>query len=501
MMMSKSKTAWLVAAFIVCSTGCDRGMIPRRNGMALRDSVVKIYVTVQRPDFALPWQSGHPVNASGSGFLIHKRRILTNAHIVSNARLIQVQKNGNPRRFDARVLFAGHDCDLAVLAVDDEAFFEGMREAEFSDDLPKLNDEVTVLGFPMGGTRLSITKGIVSRIDYSGYSHSGVDQHLVLQVDAAINPGNSGGPVIFRDKVVGLAFQVLRWGENIGYSIPIPVIEHFLADVDDGTYHGYPELGVAFMDTRNPALRRDLALPADRTGAVVTYIDPFGSAKGHLRCRDVLLSIDGYVIANDGTVELEGNTVIFAEFVERKQWGDSVELKVWRDGAETDLTVPLTNPYDPFIYRNEYDKLPEYYVAGGLVFCPLNREYLRTLGREVASSRNNLQLVYYSEYVKVDDLYKDRDEFVVLTRRLPHPVNTYAEGFLNGIVTDVNGVTVRKLEDVKRGILGNTNEFHVIKFAGMEDSLVMPVSAARHADRQIFLKYAVSSAEYFEDAE
>ncbi len=456
---------------------------------------------MQRDDFALPWQSSRPMSGNGSGFIIKGKRILTNAHVVSNARFIEVKKNGNPRRFAARVKFAGHDCDLALLEVDDPSFFDGTSPVRFASGLPQLSDTVTVLGYPMGGARISLTEGVVSRIDYSIYSHSGVDQHLVLQVDAAINPGNSGGPVMFKGKVVGLAFQGLRSGDNIGYAIPVPVIRHFLTDIEDGTYHGYPELGAAVMDTRNSALRESLGLHGDLTGVVVYYIDPFGSAKGALLPRDILLEIDGYNIAEDGTVELDGNTVEYGELLERKQWGETAHFRVMRAGIIQDVPVPLTNPKDPYIFRNIYDRPPEYCMVGGLVFSPLSREYLRTLGRNL-SGVNQQQLLYVTQYSKVDGLHEGRDAFIVLIRRLAHPVNTYADPFLNGLVSEVNGVKIRDLADMQSALASPKDGYHVIRFAGMDDSLVLDAEQVNAAQPEILERYAVPAPFYLgEDSE
>ena len=481
-----SLTGLLILALPVTSTA---------NEKALRHSIVKIYATMQRDDFALPWQSSRPMSGNGSGFIIKGKRILTNAHVVSNARFIEVKKNGNPRRFEARVKFAGHDCDLAVLEVDDPSFFEGTSPVAFASGLPQLSDTVTVLGYPMGGARISLTEGVVSRIDYSVYSHSGVDQHLVLQVDAAINPGNSGGPVMFKGKVVGLAFQGMRQADNIGYAIPVPVIRHFLTDIEDGTYHGYPELGAAVMDTRNAALRASLGIPTEESGVAVYYIDPFGSAKGTLKTGDVLLGIDSYDIAEDGTVELEGNTVEFAELLERKQWGETANFRVLRKGTIQDIPVPLTNPKDPYIFRNIYDEHPEYCMVGGLVFSPLSREYLRTLGRNL-SGVNQQQLLYVTQYAKVDGLHEDRSAFVVLIRRLPHPVNSYAEPFVNGLVSEVNGMRIRDLDDMLLALANPQEGYHVIRFAGMDDILVLDAEQVRAARPGILARYAVPAPFY-----
>ena len=462
----------------------------------LLSGVVKIYATFQAEDYTTPWQTGRPGSGTGTGFVIAKRRILTNAHVVSNARFIEVSRDGQPRRYLARVAFIAHDCDLAALTVDDPAFFEDITPLSLAKAIPTLNDEVTVLGYPTGGDRISVTRGVVSRIDYSGYSHSGVDQHLVLQVDAAINPGNSGGPILFNRRVVGLAFQGLAWADNIGYAIPLPVIEHFLADIADGTYHGYPELGAFFLPTRNRALRQSLALPEDASGVALYYIDPFGYAMGHLQAGDVLLEIDGHAIANDGNIALNGDHVLFAELLERKQWGDAVDFSVWRQGDAIDLTIPLTTPYDPFTYRNEYDRHPEYFVYGGLVFAPLSRDFLRTVDSQ-SSDANAQQLFYYSRYAKQDGLVNDRDQFVVLIRRLPHSVNTYTDAFMNGVVARVNGQAITQLQDVEAALAQPQEGFHLLEFEGMKQTLVLDAAAADKAAEPIMSRYGIPTPHYY----
>ncbi len=461
----------------------------------LEHSVVKIYVTMQQDDYSMPWQSRPPQSGSGTGFIIKGKQILSNAHVVSNARFIEVKKNGSPRRYSAHVKYAAHDCDLATLEVDDPSFYASTQPVKFAKVIPQISDKVAVIGYPMGGTRISLTEGVVSRIDYSVYSHSGVDQHLVLQVDAAINPGNSGGPVMMRGKVVGVAFQGMQQASNIGYVIPVPIINHFLTDIKDGIYHGYPNLGAAIMDTRNSALRASLGLSGKQTGPVVYNIDPFGSARGLLKPRDVLMEIDGHKIANDGTIKLRDNLIDFSELIERKQWGETINMHILRDKSELDIKIPLKNPIDPYVFRNIYDKRPEYYILGGLVFSPLTRNYLMTIGRGI-SGANQQQLLYVMSYAKTDGLYKDRSQFVILTRRLPHPVNSYDGQFMYGLVSEVNGIHIGDLADFKKAIQKPQNGYHIIKFDGMDDYLVMDAEQVKKADPEIMKRYAVP-ATYF----
>ncbi len=464
---------------------------------AIRASVVKIHATFQIDDYTMPWQAERPMSGTGSGFIIEKKRILTNAHVVSNARFLQVQKDSDPRRYPAKVLFAGHDCDLAILQVDDPAFFQGTTPVTFGKALPRLNDEVIVLGYPLGGDRISLTRGVVSRIDYSVYMHSGVDQHLVLQVDAAINPGNSGGPVLYNDKVVGLAFQGISWAENIGYAIPLPVIRRFLDDIKDGEYEGYPELGTATFGVKNDALRKDLGLPKGKSGIVVYYVDPFTSAYGILKERDVLLSIDGSRIEDDGSIKLDGESVLFAEVLERKQCGEDAVFQVWRDNAEISVRVPLKRWVDPFLYRHRYDQKPKYFMLAGLVFSPLTRELMMSLER-TPPNRQFHQLVYCMTYAKMDDLYHGRDELVVLVRRLPHPINTYSDSFVSGILVEVNGSFIARLEDIPAALKKPLNGFHVLKFLGMDDFLVIPAEAASQATEECLTQYGIPAASNIE---
>jgi len=473
--------------------------IPARAPAAAFDriegAIVKLYVVKQRANPQMPWLSYPPSQVTGSGFVIAGRKLLTNAHVVSDAKFIEVQRDADPRRYPARVEFIGHDCDLAMLVVDSPDFFHDTTTLKIASSLPPLAAEVAAIGFPAGGDRLSVTRGIVSRIDYGGYAHSGADQHLVLQVDAAINPGNSGGPILYGGKVAALAFQGMMAAENIGYGIPVPVLKHFLADVADGKYDGYPELGAETVNTRNPAIRKSLGIPVDITGGcVVSRLDAFGAAAGSLKPGDVLLTIDGYAIGDDGSILIGNRPVVFQELVERRQWGDKVAFSLLRGGSRRSIEVTLRNPFDPFTFRYEYDTPPRYCVYAGLVFAPLTREYMRTVSRN-ASRANDLQLSYYMQFAKEDGLYRDRSEFIVLIRRLPHSMNTHLDPFVNGIVDNINGRIPTGVDDLACQLRAAAHGFHRLEFAGMEAPMILDAAAAADTDPSIRGQYGIPPAE------
>src|SRR5512134_2988073 len=267
------------------------------------DSVVHLQVYRSRSDWNLPWRMAPVDSAMGSGFLIEGGRVLTNAHVVADAREILVRRPDQANPYVATVAAVGNDCDLALLQVADPTFAKGLKPLALGD-VPRSGSRVLTYGFPLGGQDVSSTAGIVSRVESRGYVHSGIDAHLVVQTDAAINPGNSGGPVVQDGRVVGVAFQGYPGFDNMGFFIPVPVVRHFLEDLSDATYDGFPESGLSTSPLLSPAHRRERGLPAEKSGVVVDQVAPGGTAFGVLRPGDVILEVEGTPVANDGSVRL-----------------------------------------------------------------------------------------------------------------------------------------------------------------------------------------------------
>ncbi|KAL9271111.1 Protease Do-like 9-like protein [Drosera capensis] len=267
------------------------------------DAVVKVFCVHTEPNFSLPWQRKRQYSSSSSGFVIGGRRVLTNAHSVEHHTQVKVKKRGSDTKYLATVLAIGTECDIAMLTVEEDEFWEGAVPVEFGD-LPALQDAVSVVGYPIGGDTISVTSGVVSRMEILSYVH-GSTELLGLQIDAAINSGNSGGPA-FNDtgKCVGIAFQSLKHedAENIGYVIPTPVIMHFITDYEkNGTYTGFPILGVEWQKMENPDLRTSIGMSPNQKGVRIRRIEPTAPASLVLEPSDVILSFDGVSVANDGT--------------------------------------------------------------------------------------------------------------------------------------------------------------------------------------------------------
>lgn len=455
-------------------------------------SVVRIETSAQVPDYQQPWSPGRLSGGVGSGFVIGGNRLLTNAHVVSHARFIRVIKQGDPKPYPARVEFLAHDCDLAVVRVYDEKFFEGMLPLEISDRIPALESTVSVFGYPIGGDRISVTRGVVSRIDFRPYAHTGVDAHLTVQIDAAINPGNSGGPVLQDGQVVGVAFQGFRGdvAQNVGYMIPTPVIRRFLKDIEDGSYDHYMDLAITYFPLFNPTARQALGVAGSNLGVVVGSVVGGGSCDGYLKTGDVLLKIDGHPIASDGSVELDEENLELAEIVERKFLGDTVKLEVLRDGEVVEMEVPLKPfPYNPF--ARSYREQPQFVSVAGLVFQPVDANVMEALNPP------SFRLRYLFNNFLADRVYEERPELIALTTILADPVNTYSQGFQFQILDSINGRRIRRLRDIPQA-LQEAGEYYVFRFLGEGRPLVLPRGAVEEASGRIAERYGVTRAEALE---
>jgi S1-C subfamily serine protease len=458
---------------------------PQSANNHLRDSLVRITSTEVEPDYRAPWNSGTIGRGVGAGFVIDGHRIMTNAHVVSNTRYLTVEHEGDPNKYPATVLFVAHDCDLAVIQVENPAFWKSMKPLEFGG-IPPLESTVSAYGYPIGGERMSVTTGIVSRIDFNLYTHSGIDSHLAVQISAQINPGNSGGPVMQNGKVVGVAFQGYSGdvAQGVAYMIPTPVIRRFLKDIQDGHYDRYVDLGITYFKLQNPAERHYLGLDNNDRGVLVGTVIQAGPCGNVLQTGDVLLTIDGHPIASDAFVEFEGERVQMPEVVERKFKGDSVKLDIWRNRQPLSVNIKLGTVWPYFMQGHSYDIRPRYVLYGGLLFQPMSLDLLE------AYRIGDLRIRHYFDNFVSDQLYLQHPEVIILTNILPDPINTYLIPFRDSIVDEINGKKIGTLQDLARAFEQPAERF-VIKMIGEGPPLVLDAKKVEEARERIKTRYNV----------
>jgi S1-C subfamily serine protease len=464
--------------------------VPLPEGSEPEKSVVQIFTEFVEPNWAAPWIFDIPRRASGTGFLIDGNRIMTNAHVVAWTTQLVVRKYHDPKPYFAKVEFVAHDIDLAVIKIDDPDFYKGMKPLDFGP-LPQVRSPVVTYGFPAGGQQISYTRGVVSRIEVEGYVHPGNRAYLAVQTDAAINPGNSGGPVIQDDKVVGVAFEGIAGLQSTGYFIPTVIIHHFLDDINDGVYDGVPEAGLRLSPLQNPAFRSMLKLPEDsKQGVRVDQILDVPTTQALIKPNDVIMQVGDYPVDDDGTITYDGNTVGVSAAVDLAQNGDTVPMKIWRDGQMIDVKLPVKVDKDDDAQGNQYDVLPHYYIYGGLVFTPLSLDYLKTLGQDWTVSAGR-ELIYELYYRHIEDPKHWRPEPVVLASILDDSVNANFTTRGQALVDKINGVTINRLSDVPKAFAATAGPDAIIEFLPDHHFEVIRKDDAEKANPDILSTYSV----------
>jgi S1-C subfamily serine protease len=426
----------------------------------VRESVVKINVTMRYPDMTKPWAKHSAQDASGTGVVIDGKRILTNAHVVLYASQIFVESHQSSDKLPARVEAVSPGIDLAVIRLEDESFFDKREPIKRTEALPEVKETVLVYGYPQGGSTISVTKGIVSRIEFAAYGEGTLG--VRVQVDAAINPGNSGGPALVDGKMVGLIFSKLgRGAENIGYIIPGEEIDLFLKDVADGHYDGKPSMHESLQTLENDALRAYLKLDKKTQGMVVHSKDP-GEPNDPLKPFDVLTKIGDHEIDNSGMVKIKDNLRLHFEYLVQKVAKDGkVPLTVVRDGKTMAIDVPAKKDH-PLLMSSLKGRYPSYFIYGPLVLSPVSNEFVSAL----AARSYQLSIMESPLALRRGDRPKfEGEELVIVSSPMfPHRIGKGYDDPFTKIVKEVNGIRIKNLRHFVEVLRDSKEKFTRISF-------------------------------------
>ena len=278
---------------------------------------------------------GDKTSKIGTGFIVDESGIVvTNQHVVSdvNATYKVVLHNGD--MFEVTKVLRDDISDVAVLRIDKKD--KEIKALKLGDsDKLVVGQEVITIGTPLGEYSGSVTTGIISGLDRSVTAGTGwfgsttKSYEGVIQTDAAINPGNSGGPLInSQGEVIGVNFATTSGADNISFALPINKVKSRLEEYR--TYGKFirPFLGVSYqMISEYEALYYKDVVP----GALVVRIDPVSPAyAAGIRRGDFIIEFGGEKVDRS-----------LAEMIQKHKVGESVEVKVWREGAEQKFTVVL----------------------------------------------------------------------------------------------------------------------------------------------------------------
>jgi len=275
--------------------------------------------------------------------------------------------------------------------------------------------------------------------------------------------------------------------ENTGYIIPTPVIKQFLDDIEDGKHDGIPSLGVYVQPMENVSLRGKYKLQGDTSGILVNYVFPGSSADGVLKQKDVILAIDNYEIASDGSIKFRGGERTDHGYaIQQHQVGEKVKIRYLRDGEELEDYVVLNSEEKPLVANEQYDKVATYFIYGGLVFRPLTMNYLKLSGEDWLSEADVQLLNFMYQFPDIAD-----QEVVVLVTVLPHEMNTGYHSMGDLVITQVNGQNINNLKHMIKLIEDDTDGQYV-EFGTIDrEAIVLDRKLAEENKAYLLKKYNI----------
>ena len=459
--------------------------------------VVAVFANKTRSSYFKPWRSPTFPTVRGSGFFFREEKsfpglkglILTNAHVVSMAPSIKVSNGREKRRYSVRCLGACDAADFAVLQMEpgDLETYERLNgpivplELGDSDNL-RVGDKVVGWGYPLGGERISKSEeGEINRIEVGRYAYS-QENWLMVQASLQQNPGNSGGPVFKEGKVVGIAFQGIRASDRINYFIPISLVRRLLPLLEKQDliprWRGLVQLMF-------PQLKEYYGLRPDQGGVLLNYVIPHGGPfKFGLRNDDILLGIDGEDIDNFGDIFFTplGQKIHFEEVLNRKKVGDSLTMRVIRDGEVLNLEGRVAAGL-PMLVPKVFSGA-NYFIMGGIGFVELTVNCINELGKAGRVLRNR----YVDEFPE-----RALQKIVIISELFPEYGLVKTEPYLKKRVEKINGEDVLNLEGLFTAVETLKNRGVKKAMLGLSKNVQLPLDLEHvdQLDKEIQSKYGI----------
>ncbi|MBB5032532.1 S1C family serine protease [Prosthecobacter vanneervenii] len=451
-----------------------RAAAPAENGAAVpqqvvqSNSLVKVNATSQPYSLHLPWQKESPSGRRGLGVVLAGNRVLVTGQMVANATYIELELPENGQKVPAKVVAVDYEANLALLespASDKQkAFFAGLKPMAV-DSGTRIEDKVDILQAGRVGelikSPLVISKVLTRRYNVEGSGFLVYEANNIVRSEA----NSFTLPVVKGGKLVGLLLSYDSKNQ-VTTILPAPIIEHFLKDVADGSYEGFPSLGMEMQSTMDEQFREFLGLKPDAPGVLISAVMKGGSAeKSGMKKGDILVAINGFSIDSRGDYkDPQFGPLSSSHLVRGRAYvGDKVEIKVIREGKEIVLKSELARrkPDDFLVLPYLFDKGPRYVLMGGLLFQELSRPYLDAFGDEQRGGAI-LRLAHIAAH---PDKYEEegRRKLVFLSLVLPTPS---AQGYdkLGGqVINKVNGQVIKDLNDLADAFKNNKDTVHVIE--------------------------------------
>lgn len=432
------------------------------------NSLVKVNATSQPYSLHLPWQKESPSGRRGLGVVLAGNRVLVTAQMAADATYIELELPEKGQKIPAQVVAVDYEANLALLesAPSDKqkAFFAGLKPMAV-DVSARIEDKVDILQTGRLGelikSELIIGKVMTRRYNVEGSGFLVYEANNIVRSEA----NSFTLPVVKGGKLVGLLLSYDSKNQ-VTTILPAPIIEHFLKDFADGSYEGFPSLGMELQATQDEQFREYLGLDPDAPGVLISMVMKGGSAeKAGMLKGDILVAINGFAIDSRGNYkDPQFGALSSSHLVRGRAYvGDKVEIKVIREAKEVTLTGELARrkPDDFLVLPYLFDKGPRYVLMGGLLFQELSHPYLDAFGEEQRGGA----ILRLSRIASHPEKYEEdgRKKLVFLSLVLPTPS---AQGYdkLGGqVVNKVNGKAIKDLDDIAEAFKNSKDGVHVIE--------------------------------------
>ncbi len=453
------------------------------------EHVVALAVTTQGWDARRPWAKLQPAPLTASAVVVEGPLLLTRAQMVADATLIEVEKRGDANLVAASVVHVDREVDLALLRVDEPGFFDDLEPVSIANGAPV---EGSVESVRWEKRQLEVSSSRVSRIEVRASRYGSLD-HAFLLLRSDLESGGWSEPIFRKGKLIGLTTSQQQQHAS---AIPAEILAAYVSAArSPESYTGFASLGIVWQNNRDEALATYLQLPGSPRGVLIRDLRPASSADGVLRARDILLELDGHPIDAIGNYEHPryGRLNLAQLPVDGHRPGDRLEAKVWREGRESELQLPLRR-YEAearlIPWRRE-NLAPAYLVAGGLVFRELDGDYLRAWGPNWSSLAPGELVFRYHLDAHSQTLPGER--VVILSQVLADAYNIGYHDVGELVVQSVNGRAIRGMPELAAAFQQPVNGFHTVVFApnGVRSELVLDATEFEAASLRIAHAYGV----------
>lgn len=445
-------------------------------------SLIKIEVTRHQYEYFQPWSRRTASNVK-FGVVTQGEQIITAAEDLFDQTTIRVQKGGRGEWFQASLEWIDYHLNLALLKVQDPAFWDSLQPVEFADPVPATG-EARLLRWNDG--RLENRKLDINRLRVGRSPLSFIDLPQ-LELDSEIEGIGRSEAIVVGDQLIGLAVAQAR---NKCAAIPSFLIHEVLTRLEQNQPSEVGFFNFYWKKSENPAAQDYLKLTGPRRGVIITEIIAIAGHQNVLKAKDILLSVDGFDIDIMGDYDDPTYGKLTLErLATRGHWaGDQVAMTLWREGAllEVAFELPRANYQSEYVPTANYDMPPAYLMAGGLLFQPLTEPFLRSWGRDW-ERRAPVRLVR----LKGQAPSEENPSCVVLSAVLPDPYNLGYQDYRYLVVHQVNGRRIVDLPGLKEALELPVEGFHLIEFLPGEavTKLVLDAQRLKDATQRVMFKY------------